>query len=72
LDDGTHFERKILANVSVHPNYMAELQFFIEIMYSKVIRLSLELFGDTPGETGDTQICRDTMVENHCIRLSIC
>jgi hypothetical protein len=29
--------------------------------------LKLDLFGDTRAETRDTQMCRDTMVENPCV-----
>jgi hypothetical protein len=36
-------------------------------MWQKLIVKGLKLFGDTPVETRDTQMCRDTMYENHCL-----
>ncbi len=39
-------------------------------MYQKFKFKTLELFCDTPEETRDTQMCRDTMVENHLVRVS--
>jgi hypothetical protein len=37
-------------------------------MQKKLKVKGFELFGDTPVETRDTQMCRDTMVENHWYR----
>ncbi len=47
---------------NIHTDYIIKRQ----IAYTKSFKLRFEIICYTPEETSNTQICRDTMVENHC------
>jgi hypothetical protein len=60
----THFVNEKLVTHLEYPNYCF-VNTSDNLHIPKVQSCDLELFGDTSEETRDTQMCRDTMVENH-------
>ncbi len=52
LGGDTHFENEHIQNIQATSGKL------------HVQKLKMELFGDTPEESRDTQMCRDTLVEN--------
>jgi hypothetical protein len=67
LGGDTHFENKKLATPAVYQRHrkMPQLALFMRMLCTK--SLSLKLICDRLKETRDTQMCRDTVVENHCL-----